>query len=695
MKLFHKFRMKHLLEALAGFNEEQWDKGQSFLLTWGMIFICLTVTVVHVLKVYAIDDTTQAVKKALDIYAKKQVTKPVKVAQAPTDQQSNATNSANTSNQPQANQPVPEPPLPAPTPTPTPTPAAEPVYNQPPENNMPSPSPGGEGYNNFNNYNSSASNPAPSGPGKANIIFKDENKTKSSEEETPPVDNTKPIMIDLLELKNMDIIDVLKLISQKSGLNIVAGRDVSGRVNLYLKDVEVRDALRIIAESNNLGFAEEDGVIKVMTQRDFQMKYGVNFGEKLQTKTIQLVNVDTLEIATVLNQMKSIMGRVIPEKNSNSIVIIDLPDKIKELTGFLKRVDTPRKTEVFTLNHATAEEVAKKLPDVLTKNVGKVEVDVRLNKLLITDLAEKMPLIEKFIEAVDGKQKEVLIEAKIVQVVLSDEYKLGVDWEAIVRNYHSLDLKSSFSVLDPSDKRGKVSIGTLDSDAYTALVEALKTIGTTNLLSSPRITVVNNKEAKILVGSTEPYITSTTITPSAGPTTTSESVNFIEVGVKLYVTPTIHNDGFITMQIKPEVSSVTSTVKTSNNNTIPVVETSQAETTVIIRDGSTIVIGGLIKDEKIKSTRKIPGLGDIPLLGSVFRSQDDTKTKTELVIFLTPRLITGDHNEDNPSMEDESSDKVSMTDKHDALSDFVYTKDYLDAGERQARPEDFTPSRSN
>ena len=164
----------------------------------------------------------------------------------------------------------------------------------------------------------------------------------------------------------------------------------------------------------------------------------------------------------------------------------------------------------------------------------------------------------------------------------------------------------------------------------------------TNILSSPSITTVNNKEAKILVGSTQPYVTTTTTTPSSGPTTTAESVNFIEVGVKLYVTPTIHNDDFITMKIKPEVSSVTSSLKTSDNNEIPIVESSEAETTVLVKDRVTIVIGGLIKEEKVKNTEKVPILGDIPFFGNAFRNESDKVTKTEIVIFLTPRIISGD-----------------------------------------------------
>ena len=217
----------------------------------------------------------------------------------------------------------------------------------------------------------------------------------------------------------------------------------------------------------------------------------------------------------------------------------------------------------------------------------------------------------------------------------------ALDWEAIVRDYHDLNMKSTFDILAAGDKKGVLSVGTLASDDYTFLIEALQSSGKTKILSSPSITTLNNKEAKILIGSTEPYVTTTTTTPASGPSTTAESVNFIEVGVKLYVTPLVHKEGFVTMKVRPEISSVTNNITTSNNNTIPVVDTTEAETTVMVKDGVTIVIGGLIKEEKIKSTNKVPILGDIPLVRYAFTNEDDLVRRTEIVIFLTPKIITG------------------------------------------------------
>ena len=152
-----------------------------------------------------------------------------------------------------------------------------------------------------------------------------------------------------------------------------------------------------------------------------------------------------------------------------------------------------------------------------------------------------------------------------------------------------------------------------------------------------------------MVGSREAYVTQSQ-SQASSTTVTSESVEFIDVGTKLNIVPSINDDGYITMKIKPEVSSVTSYLPTSQNNKIPIVETSQAETVVMVKDGVTIVIGGLIKDEKVETINKIPLLGDLPLLGFAFRNKDRQVKKTELVIFLTPEIMTGDVQADTSTL---------------------------------------------
>lgn len=449
-------------------------------------------------------------------------------------------------------------------------------------------------------------------------------------------------VMDMLDLKNMDILDVLKLISQKSGLNIVASDQVKGRVTVYLKNIDVEDALKIILESNDWVYVKDDDVVKVMTNKQYEETFGHKFGQKMESRMIYVDHIIPSEVATVLGKLKGKDGEIVTDDKSQTIILTDEAKYLTKMESLIARMDKETNVAVIQLNYAKAEDVAKKVEEELTPALGTVRFDERSNKLIVSDSALKLEKIKQLVEAFDQKDQEVLIEAKIIQIVLTNEHKLGVDWEGIVADYHNLDFKSNFDVLGATDKQGKVSIGTLTDDNYTAMIEALDSIGETKLLSSPRITAVHNKEAKILVGSNEPYVTTTTTTPSAGPTTTAESVNFVEVGVKLYVTPQIHRDGFISMEIKPEVSSVVKSITTSNNNSIPVVETSEASTSVIVKDGTTIVIGGLIKEEEIFYKKSVPLFGSLPIIGGAFRSETKEKNKTEIVIFLTPKIITGD-----------------------------------------------------
>ena len=173
------------------------------------------------------------------------------------------------------------------------------------------------------------------------------------------------------------------------------------------------------------------------------------------------------------------------------------------------------------------------------------------------------------------------------------------------------------------------------------LVKYLQTEGNTQILSNPKLAVINNREAKIHVGERQAYITTTTTTGQST-STISEEVTFIDVGIQLAVTPTINDDGYVTMNIKPEISSVVSELITPSGNRIPIIDTSMAETTVMVKDGVTIVIGGLRKDEKTDNSEGVPYLSKIPILGFLFRSGTKKTERTELLILITPHIVTGD-----------------------------------------------------
>ena len=463
------------------------------------------------------------------------------------------------------------------------------------------------------------------------------------ETQAPISKSTSPNKISL-DIKGMDIVDVMKMLAQRAGLNIVIGKNVTGRVTLFLKDVDVADAFEITLLSNDLAYEKKGDIINVMTQRDYELLYGERYLDKKQAKNVQLKYAKAVDLSRALNQIKTNIGRIVVDEGSNTLVLIDTPDKLKEMEDFIKNTDLPIQTRVFSLSYAQADKLQAKLQEALTKGVGSIRIDERTNKIVVTDYPARLDEIAKIVSAFDEKTPQVLIDAQIIEIKPKDEFKMGVDWDYWLKK--NMRLSAS---LPTSGAVNKLSIGTAAAGAlvakegiYKGIVDLLRTIGETQILSSPRIAALNNQEAKILIGTKEVYVSQTTSQSGTGTEVTADQVNFVDVGIKLYVTPTINKDGFITMKIKPEVSSVKTTYKYGTpQKEIPVVETSEAETTVMIKDGVTIIIGGLKRDKRKKDVSKIPVIGDIPLVGFLFRNTSDSLEKSELVILLTPHILSG------------------------------------------------------
>lgn len=445
-----------------------------------------------------------------------------------------------------------------------------------------------------------------------------------------------------VDLRQIDILAVMKFLAGEGDLNIATGKNVGGRVRLFLKDVTIRDVLDIIALTYELAYVVQNNIIHVMTEADYQRLFGASFADQRQIKRLQLKYGDPTSVAALLGNMKSEVGRVIADAQTRTIVLIDVPEKLEQMVAAAESMDraTRMHTEVYELRYGKAEDVAAEVEKVITPQIGTVRLDKRTNTLVVNDLLPNMPEVKRVIEAFDRKTREVIIEAMILQVRLDDEFQAGVDWERLFKDIKELNLKGTFPISPALSTSGKLTVGTLATDNFTVVLEALQAVGTSNVLSKPRIAVVENEEAQILVGTREALVTSK-VTQTQQADTTSEEITFVDVGVQLKVIPSINQDGYVTMKIKPGVSSVTRTLTTASGNQIPIVETSSAETTVLVKDGTTIVITGLMKDETVETTKKIPFLGDIPILGLVFQSRYESVVKTELVFFITPTIFSG------------------------------------------------------
>ncbi|MBN1689296.1 MAG: hypothetical protein JW893_09355 [Candidatus Omnitrophica bacterium] len=457
-----------------------------------------------------------------------------------------------------------------------------------------------------------------------------------------------------LDLRNIEIGEALKFLAMKGQLNMVIGKNVTGRISLYLTDVSIADILEIMLLSNNLAIAKQGEIYNVMSETEYQSLYGKRFADLRIAKVFKLRYAVPSQVFTVLSSVKSDIGKVVIDEDSATLILMDVPEKISEMEKIIYEMEKGKNLRIFNLRYAKALDVEASLRERLDAlKLGTVRADERSNTLIVSALSKRMDEVEKIVKALDEKTRQVLIESKIIRITLSDDFDAGIDWQKVFRDtsenhglekYHPI-LSGDF--LDTSANRttmtqyGRLTFGNANADELYATFDMLQSIGQSKVLASPRISCVSGQTARILIGTREAFVTTTTTTGQTT-STTAENVTFVDVGISLEVSPIINDDGYITMRIKPEVSSVGDTLITPTLNEIPIVDTTLAETSVLVKDGTTIIIGGLRKNEKVKSVNKIPIIGSIPVLGAAFRNTSENLEKIELVIFLTPYIVTGD-----------------------------------------------------
>lgn len=485
-----------------------------------------------------------------------------------------------------------------------------------------------------------------------------------------------------LDLRALDITDVLKYLALRGGMNIVVSKNVTGRVSFMLANVSIRDVFDVILRSNSLAYEKCGNIYTIMTEKEYYERYGKQFSDMREVRIFRLKYAVPESVFSLADALKSEIGRLVVDQDSGTVLVMDTPEKIKEIENAIVSLEKKSNTQVFELKYAKAKDIEDQLKDKLDgKKVGTVKADERSNQVVIEALPERMKEIEKLINSLDRKTREVFIDAKIVKVALSNDSNVGIEWEGLLRRLgHQGEVdflgSHSFSALDRTgqsfidDFATRYASAPKDNDAariftntsmptkgskemisekvyfgktneWEAVLSFLNTIGHTKILSNPKLAVINNQEAKIHVGKREAYVTTTTTTGQTT-STISEDVTFIDVGIQLSVTPTINADGYVTMKIRPEISSVVGTLITPTKNLIPIVDTSAAETTVMVKDGTTIIIGGLRKDEKVYASRQTPFLSKIPLIGNLFKADTHNNEQTELLILITPHIIGGD-----------------------------------------------------
>ncbi len=279
-----------------------------------------------------------------------------------------------------------------------------------------------------------------------------------------------------------------------------------------------------------------------------------------------------------------------------------------------------------------------------SKRQAHVEIDPSTRTLIITTDHITSLQVEEVIRALDKPVPQALIKVLFLEVTHNDDLDIGLV-NLAADSLHQRDNRGTnsndnyrspfhFGVNVPTSSAGVVSILQNDIDVT---MRALAEVGKLNVLSRPSILTRNNQEATITIGQEVPFIRNTRITSDGQIINT---VEYEDIGIILTVTPHIRADGLIELALSPEISTLTGeTVSISDNVNAPVFAKRSAETHVVVPSGRTVIIGGLMEDQETRNVRKVPLLGDIPLLGALFRRTVTTKQKTELLIFLTPTVV--------------------------------------------------------
>ena len=387
-----------------------------------------------------------------------------------------------------------------------------------------------------------------------------------------------------LDFQDADIRNVLKVLAFKSGVNIVAAPDVTGVVTIQLNDVPWQKALDVILSTYGYGFARKGNIITVMTVENLK-KY------REDTTTLQ--------------------------------------------------TQEPLTSRTFALSFARAEDVMK-IIDKMKSGRGFINFDPRTNALIIRDLESNLELIAGVIKSLDTITPQILIETKVLETDVDDTDNLGIDWSITATSTGSMASSRNFGTAPTNT----FTYGTISSAALTATLENLiSTANHTKVLSDPRIVTLDNEKASFVVVDQYP-IPNYTFNATTG-TQQISGFNYQNIGITFEVTPHVNNAGLITLDLHPQITTLLGTIPLATGSTttvvnIPEINNQETKTKVMVENGKTLVIAGLISDETKKHMTKVPLLGDLPWLGKLFSSTETEVIRKELLIFMTPRIITID-----------------------------------------------------
>ena len=408
-----------------------------------------------------------------------------------------------------------------------------------------------------------------------------------------------------IQFQDAEIGEALAMLGQLSGMNILVGRGVIGKVpTANLQEVTAAEALDAITKSLNYVYEKEGHFVFVSTAADALQRKQSN--RKLVTKVFRPRYISVRDLQTLVTPLLTKPGGLIAVTNPADMGLEE--SRTKGGGNSLSQTDA----------------------------------------LLVVDYPEVLAQVELVIAEIDVPPSQVVIEAMILSVNLTETMKLGVNFALLGGNNKQLVTSGNGAQINgnvgfPNNPPSKTAIlpaagdfiastaglkyGFLTGDV-AGFVEALETLADTSVVASPTVRVLNKQRAELIIGKRLGYTTTT-----FNGTQSIQNINFLEVGTKLVLRPYVSNDGLVRMEIHPERSDGEVV------DGLPNSRTTEVTSNVMVRDGTTIVIGGLIEEQATQSTSRVPGLGALPVIGNLFKTKSNNTQRTELIVLITPRVI--------------------------------------------------------
>lgn len=445
-----------------------------------------------------------------------------------------------------------------------------------------------------------------------------------SQGEPPPKEKSSTISMDVTEAH---LEDVLKLLSKESGMNFVASEEVRDKkVTLYLDQVPIHQALETIFKAHRLDLKTVEGTSLYMVT------------ESASPKIATITKVFHLKYARVIPSA----GEILPTFGlSGSLISPTFSTSGSGAGGGGAGGGGFARGGLGNAGGGGGETeagIVKIISSLLTEH-GTVESDPRTNSIIVTDIPENFKVIEETIAKLDVKPLQIFIEAEVLEVTLDTLRRLGLEYgdsTGKIGSYTGPVRTSFFPFHTGLLEKGTVT-HTLGTLSFTDASIAFKLIATekdVKFLARPRLLTLSNEVAEIRI--VADAVTGVTSTSQATTGTVTETVERNIVGTILRVTPMVNEDKYITMVLEPEVSRV---IQSTFNSKFQDPNRRAARTTVMVPDGGTVMIAGLISIEESRTARRIPGLGDIPILGLPFKRTDTEKKNTEIILFITPHIL--------------------------------------------------------